>query len=169
MTCKHGRTERHLIDGVPPGPWDDCDGKPDAPAHECNWNSAWPTGHPLPPEDPARLQGPEVGEFVVYTPKSSILVNGVPQPPRPPVIVRVIQRSYVWSPGECRSKGGYRHYDWKVIEEGPDEYRTLVVDDTDLSPIPEQHGRKAAVRLVYDVRGYDWSALLKGKDPEESL
>jgi hypothetical protein len=34
--------------------------------HRCNMHSPWPIGHPLPPEDPARLQGPEVGATVTY-------------------------------------------------------------------------------------------------------
>lgn len=153
--------------------------------HVCRLSDPWPTGHPLPPEDPAKLQGPEVGEFMVYHHVKRYGTNGpcdtagcvektnehgtVWHEQVEDRIVRVIHRSYVWSPGECRAKGGYRHYDWSVIEEGPDEYRSLVVNDSDLLPIPEQYGRKAAVRLVYDVRGYDWSALLKGRDPEASL
>lgn len=120
--------------------------------HECNWGSAWPTGHPLPPEDPTKLQGPEVGEFVLYSPRSYVSrsVNGVmvKDPPPPPRVVRVLHRSYVWSPGECRSYGGYRHYDWTVIEEGPDRYRAVVVNDTDLSPLPE--GKR--VRTVYTLQ-----------------
>jgi hypothetical protein len=96
--------------------------------HVCALGSAWPTGHPLPPEDPDKLQGPEVGEFVIY---------------RDSYVVRVLHRSYVWSPGECRSNGGYRHYDWSVIERGPGEYRAVVVNDTDLTPIPPD------MRVVY--------------------
>lgn len=105
--------------------------------HVCGWGSAWPTGHPLPVEDPARLEGPEVGTFVLYTYKGESKV------------VRVLRRSYVWSPGECRSKGGYRHYDWSVIEEGPDEYQSVVVNDTDLSPLPT--GSK--VITTYNLKG----------------
>lgn len=120
--------------------------------HVCNWNSAWPTGHPLPPEDPAKLQGPEVGAFMLYAPKScsSRWVDGamVKDPDPEPVVVRVLRRSYVWSPGECRSKGGYRHYDWSVIEEGPGEYRAVVVNDTDLRPLPDG----ARVVTVYGIR-----------------
>lgn len=86
---------------------------------ECG-KGAWPTGHPLPPENPDKLQGPEVGEHVMYRDK----------------VVVVLRRSYVWSPGECRANGGYRHYDWSVIAEGPGEYRSVVVNDTDLSPLP---------------------------------
>ena len=48
-------------------------------------------------------------------------------------MVRVVQRSYVSSPGECRHNGGYRRYDWSVVtdEHG---YR-VVVNDSDLIPI----------------------------------
>jgi hypothetical protein len=97
--------------------------------HVCP-NNAWPTGHPLPPVDPAKLTGPEVGEFVMYQNKY--------RPNDGAVVVKVLERSYVWSPGECRHKGGYRRYDWTVIEVGPDRYRAVVVDDTDLSPLPDK-------------------------------
>lgn len=95
--------------------------------HVCNLNQPWPTGHPLPAVDPARLTGPEPGTFMLYQSKY--------QPE--PIVVRVIEQSYVWSPGECRHGGGYRHYDWSVIEEGPNRYRAIVVNDSDLSPLPE--------------------------------
>src|ERR1035437_7999688 len=104
--------------------------------HVCPRN-AWPTGHPLPPEDPAKLRGPKVGEFVIYHDK--YLTEDV--------VVRVIAQSYVWSPGECRANGGFRHYDWTVIERGPDKYRSVVVDDVLLSPLPEG----SYVRAVYTV------------------
>jgi hypothetical protein len=97
-------------------------------AHACRLSDPWPTGHPLPPEDPAKLEGPEEGSFMLYrkdTPKQRV--------------VRVIHRSYVWSPGECRRNGGYRHYDWSVIEEGPEGYRSVVVNDSELSPIPASY------------------------------
>jgi len=107
--------------------------------HACNWRSAWPTGHQLPPEDPAKLTGPEVGQYMMYAPKSSTTrwKDGVQtrDPDPEPVVVRVIHRSYVWSPGECRHKGGYRRYDWSVIEKGPDKYRAVVVNDSDLYPV----------------------------------
>lgn len=93
--------------------------------HVCNWNSAWPIGHPLPPEDPDKLQGPEIGEpGVLYW-------NRYKQIYQP---AKIIARSYVWSPGECRHQGGYRHYDWSVIEtfDGERWYR-VVVDDADLT------------------------------------
>lgn len=89
--------------------------------HVCRYGGS---GHAIPPEEPERLEGPKIGQFCIYrqgTPKESV--------------VRVIERSYVWSPGECNSKGGYRHYDWSVVEEGPDEYRAVVVNDSDLIPI----------------------------------
>ena len=120
--------------------------------HVCNWASAWPTGHPIPPEDPALLQGPEIGTYMMYAPKSRVsrMVDGamVKDPDPAPVVVRVLHRSYVWSPGECRSKGGYRHYDWSVIEEGPDRYRAVVVNDSDLSSLPDG---KVGV-IVYGMR-----------------
>jgi hypothetical protein len=134
-----------------------------APVHVCRLSDPWPTGHPIPPEDPARLQGPELG-FAVYTPivpADPGILGAAYYAPR---VVKVIERSYVWSPGECRSKGGYRHYDWSVIEEGPDKYRTVVVNDTDLHPLPERNGRVATVHLTYAV-DYNWSALLRGEDP----
>lgn len=103
--------------------------------HVCDWKSVWPIGHPLPPEDPAMLRGPELG-FALYADKYA----------GEDVAVRVLERSYVWSPGECRAKGGLRHYDWSVIERGPDKYRAVVVNDTDLSPIPED------LRVVYTLK-----------------
>jgi hypothetical protein len=82
--------------------------------------------HPMMPENPAKVQGPELG-FAVYTYKD-----------RPPEVVRVIERSYVWSPEQHHEMGhGYRRYDWKVIERGPNRFRSVVVDDADLSPLPE--------------------------------
>ena len=92
---------------------------PDHTRHVCDWGSAWPTGHPLPPEDPAKLTGPEVGALCIITSKY-----------RTGLVVRVLHRSYVWSPGECRSKGGYRHYDWSVITD--DHGYRVVMDDKDL-------------------------------------
>jgi hypothetical protein len=106
--------------------------------HVCDLSSPWPVGHPLPVEDPAKLQGPELG-FALYEDKHAGEI----------VVVKVIERSYVWSPGECRACGGYRHYDWSVIEEGPNKYRAVVVNDTDLSPIPA--GQR--VQTVYTLKG----------------
>ncbi len=68
----------------------------------------------------------------------------------------MIERSYVWSPGECRSNGGYRRYDWSVIERGPDKYRAVVVNDTDLEPLPmvSHWGRPEVpvkVHVVYTI------------------
>lgn len=108
-------------------------------SHVCSFNDAWPTGHPLPPEDPDRLEGPEVGTFWLYT--SPYREDGT-------VVVRILARSYVWSPGECRQKGGYRHYDWSVVEEGPGGYRKVVVNDEHLSPLPEG----SRVRTVYALK-----------------
>ena len=116
--------------------------------------------HPLPPEDPDKLQGPEVGEFVMYQPDPLTKWTNGPEgrvkvvEERPAVVVRVIKRSYVWSPGECSSRGGYRHYDWSVIEEGPDEFRAVVVNDDKLSPLPVDpwSGKPKKVGLAYVVR-----------------
>lgn len=87
--------------------------------HVCNMNIAWPIGHPLPAVDPAKLTGPEVGALCVITGKYH---RGI--------VVRVIENSYVWSPGECRHKGGYRRYDWSVVDD-EHGYR-VVMDDKDL-------------------------------------
>ena len=126
--------------------------------HVCPRN-AWPTGHPLPPEDPAKLQGPEVGEFMLYRPRTHVYMtkDGVREDvceTHEPRVVRVIRRSYVWSPGECRHNGGYRRYDWSVVEEGPDEYRSVVVDDADLEPLPldQWSGKPKRVSVAYVIR-----------------
>jgi hypothetical protein len=85
-------------------------------------------GHVLAPERPERLAGPEVGAFMLYHDKYRDEDR----------VVRVMHRSYVWAPEQHNPDGthGYRHYDWSVIEEGPNEYRVVVVNDTDLSPLP---------------------------------
>lgn len=114
--------------------------------HECRLGDPWPTGHPLPPEDPARLQGPPLG-FALYHDKYASKKAGTDVY----TVVKVIERSYVWSPGECRSGGGYRHYDWKVIEEGPNKYRAVVVDDADLTPLPPE----VRVLTTYQAPGID--------------
>jgi hypothetical protein len=90
--------------------------------HVCQLADVWPTGHPLPPVDPDRLTGPEVGALCVITSKYN-----------PGRVVRVLERSYVWSPGECRNNGGYRRYDWSLVtdEHG---YR-VVMNDKDLITI----------------------------------
>lgn len=100
--------------------------------HACNLKSAWPIGHPLPAEDPAKLTGPELGTVWPYEGQ----YGGAGQ------TATVISRSYVWSPGECRSQGGYRHYDWSVVlvtvPAGSDERHpngrtyTVVVNDSTL-------------------------------------
>lgn len=76
-------------------------------------------GHPIPPEDSLRLRGPEVGALCIITSKY-----------KPGRVVRVLERSYVWSPGECNALGGYRHYDWSVITD--DHGYRVVVNDSDL-------------------------------------
>jgi hypothetical protein len=68
------------------------------------------------------LRGPEKGALCIVTSKY-----------KPGLVVRVLERSYVWSPGECSSHGGYRHYDWSVITD--DHGYRVVVNDTDLLPI----------------------------------
>lgn len=113
-------------------------------SHVCDLSRPWPIGHPLPPEDPAKLQGPEVGDRVTYvrvrrwtTHDDGVQVKHE-QTMWLPAVIKA--RSYVWSPGECRSGGGYRRYDWKVIdvEEPPSvdhpygRTYTVVVDDKDL-------------------------------------
>jgi len=92
-------------------------------SHVCNFRSAWPIGHPLPEVNPDRLQGPEVGEIVSYK-------NGER-------IVEVLERSYVWSPGECRHKGGNRLYNAKVVRDINQPSWRVVVNDSDLSPVRE--------------------------------
>lgn len=105
--------------------------------HAGHLQGAWPTGCPLPPEDPAKLTGPLVGEIVLLRGKSFgfTWVDGERQPLRttPDRFVRVVARSYVWSPNECRHNGGYRRYDWTVVDD-EHGYR-VVVDDTDLITI----------------------------------
>jgi hypothetical protein len=76
---------------------------------------------PIPPENPARLQGPEVGAECVYTRKGT---SGR---------VTVTERSYVWAPGDPSYHGGARRYDWKVVRFGTG--KSLVVDDKDLTPV----------------------------------
>lgn len=90
--------------------------------HACNWNSPWPTGHPLPPVIADKLQGPVPGTLCIITGKY-----------KPGLVVRVTEQSYVWSPGECRSLGGFRHYDWSVVD-SEHGYR-VVMNDSDLLPI----------------------------------
>ncbi len=104
----------------------------DTIAHVCDHGSAWPIGHPEPVEDPARLIGPEVGSVHPYEGKYG----------GPGQTAEVLQRSYVWSPGECRSNGGRRLYGSSVVRvivpRGGDERYpngreyTVVVNDTDL-------------------------------------
>lgn len=76
--------------------------------------------YPIPRENPDRLQGPEVGTLCVYRYHDD-----------PPMIVRVLERSYVWAPGE-RSQS--RRYDLKVIARGPNGTRHVLVDDATLAP-----------------------------------
>jgi hypothetical protein len=48
-------------------------------------------------------------------------------------VVRVLERSYVWAPGDRSYRGGVRRYDWSVVEYGAG--KTLCVDDSDLTPL----------------------------------
>lgn len=113
-------------------------------AHVCRLGDPWPTGHPLPPVDPAKLRGPEPGTFMLFQPApirnhlrnaetGETVIQTIEQPPE---VVRVVEQSYVWSPGECRHRGGHRLYDSSVVERGPGGYRRVVVNDKDLSPLP---------------------------------
>lgn len=90
--------------------------------HVCDLASPLPLGHPLPPVIEGKLTGPVPGSLAIITSKYK---SGL--------VVRVLEQSYVWSPGECRHKGGYRRYDWSVITD--DHGYQVVVDDKDLLPI----------------------------------
>jgi hypothetical protein len=90
--------------------------------------------HPgeLTPEDPDKLQGPDVGELMVYIDPNFSRWHGT--------IVRVLKRSYVWSPEAHMPTGyhGYRHYDWSVIEtdvKSDGIFGRMVVDDDKLEPV----------------------------------
>ena len=93
--------------------------------HVCNFRSAWPIGHPLPPVNPDRLQGPEVGTICTYTSHDGSDVR----------TVEVLERSYVWSPGECRHKGGNRLYNAKVVRDINQPSWRVVVNDSQLEVI----------------------------------
>lgn len=101
--------------------------------HVCDFSSAWPIGHPLPPVDPTKLRGPEVGTIVRYHDEKYPRWNGL--------LMRVRERSYVWSPGECRHGGGYRNYDWTVVEwpqfnhNGTVTMTSMVVNDDNLTEV----------------------------------
>lgn len=77
----------------------------------------------IPPENPDKLQGPEVGALCLYQDRYQV----------EPMVVRVIERSYVWAPGDPSYRGGARRYDWKIIDRGPKGQ--LCVDDKDLTII----------------------------------
>jgi hypothetical protein len=79
---------------------------------------------PLPPVNPAKLVGPEVGTLCVLASKYS-RHDGL--------VVEVLERSYVWGPHDTSYHGGARRYDWSVIRFGPAS--TMVVDDKDLTPL----------------------------------
>lgn len=122
-------------------------------AHVCNLADPWPTGHPLPPIVEVLRQGPRPGTFMIYHNKYS---TGGPHAGPRQEVVKVLEDSYVWSPGECRHKGGYRRYNWSVIERGPDGYGKVVVDDKDLTPLPTrswwgQEPKPIPVHTVYSA------------------
>ncbi len=87
------------------------------------------TCNPPPPERPERLQGPEVGALCVYHSK---------YPQWDGQEVEVIERSYVWAPGDPAYRGGSRRYDWKIVRFASG--KTMCVDDADLTT------REAATR-----------------------
>lgn len=89
--------------------------------------------NPPPSERPDKLQGPEVGTLCLY--------QGRNDPS--PLVVRVLERSYVWGPGDPSYHGGARRYDWKVIARGPNGTRTLCVDDKDLVPLTAEQAASA--------------------------
>jgi hypothetical protein len=82
---------------------------------------------PIPPERPEKLQGPEIGARVIFR-----LYAGGKSRTDPDGLATVIERSYVWAPGDRAYHGGSRRYDWKVVRF--DSGRTLCVDDKDLVP-----------------------------------
>ena len=88
-------------------------------------------GHAPVPEDPAKLQGPPFGPARYFN----------AQYPRwDGVEMRVIERSYVWSPEQHRPDGyhGFRHYEWSVVEWDRDNDGRpgrMVVNDTELAVI----------------------------------
>jgi hypothetical protein len=60
--------------------------------------------------------------------------------------VRIVERSYVWGPGDPAYHGGARRYDWKVIDRGSkgrtvvgDEKLTPIETGAILAPIPADH------------------------------
>lgn len=96
------------------------------------------------PEDPDKLQGPEVGTLCIY--------NDPGYPKWDGMVVEVLRRSYVWSPEVHvgMNAHGYRHYDWSVIRYGQPldngtllSKRTMVVDDDKLTPL--EAGMRVAV------------------------
>jgi hypothetical protein len=93
-----------------------------------NYCSIHPCPAGIPPEDPERLQGPEVGQLVWYEGYGKYI---------PAQVCRVVERSYVWGPGDHNFRNadgtfGMRRYDWKVVDFGKSR---LVVDDKDLTII----------------------------------
>ena len=87
------------------------------------------TCNPIPPENPDKLRGPEVGARVVFR-----LYAGGKSLSDPEGLAVVTARSYVWAPGDPSYHGGARHYDWKVIRFIASG-KTLCVDDKDLEEV----------------------------------
>jgi hypothetical protein len=87
---------------------------------------------PEAPVNPARLQGPEVGERVHHVSTRY---------PQYDADVTVTERSYIWSPEKVvkmpdgSEHRGYRRYDLKVIRF--DNGKTLLADDKNLAPLAE--------------------------------
>lgn len=87
------------------------------------------------PEDPDKLQGPEVGSLCIYQDTDFPRWHGL--------VCKVLRRSYVWSPEVhvAMNRHGYRRYDWTVIQfdkldgERPWDRRSMVVDDCKLVPL----------------------------------
>ena len=83
-------------------------------------------------EDPDQLEGPEVGDRVIYHDPSFPRWDGVE--------MRATHRSYVWSP-EIHvgpDAHGYRRYDWTVVEWDADNDGRpghMVVDDDKLEVV----------------------------------
>lgn len=102
---------------------------------------------PLAEPDPAKVEGPELGAIMVLPGKSYSyqMVDGekVWDPPRPDRTVRVTARWYHWSPevvnrdaeGKPVSRGTLL-YDASVIEDVNDPSYHVVVNDSELRPVP---------------------------------
>jgi hypothetical protein len=81
--------------------------------------------HPLSPVDRAMERGPEIGDLARYHASPTDTAGEA---------VRVVERSYVWSPERHNTDGthGRRLYDSSVVEDAAG--RRYVVSDISLSP-----------------------------------